>query len=141
MIDLVLFQYILNNLTFSSSTSFRFGSAEGQTPPYIVMFKVDDLERPETLCQDQGDSGRALFQFSGYGGGNSGTATNAGGVVQLLEALKVQVATILGEIGSAPDDYRIWSNQTGGVRLIGSGAQSLFTWGAFFESDIWWEKI
>ncbi len=140
MIDKALYNHILNNFTLTGD--FVFGSAEGSTPPYIVMFKVEDLERPEVLCEDQGESGRAIFQFSAYGGGvNSGAASNAATTIEFLEAFKIQLQALKGNIGSSPDNYHIWENQTGGVRILGEGNNSLSIWGAFCESQIWWRKL
>lgn len=140
MIDQVLYDYILTNFTFTGD--FVFGSAEGSDPPYIVMLKVTDLERPEVLCESQGDSGRALFQFSAYAGGAEQTAaTNAAETVVYLEAFKNQMKLLKGNIGTSPDDYHIWENKTGGVRLLGEGASTTGIWGAFFELEIWWRKL
>lgn len=139
MIDIALYDYIYDNLTLT--TDFKLGDAGGSVAPYIVMFKVNDPERPETVCEKQGDSGRALFQFSGYAGGTDGEGANAYETITILEALKVQVANIRGDLGTAPDDYNIWQNITGGVRLLNDGGQTLQTWGAFFECNIWWKKL
>lgn len=139
MIDQTFYEHILNNLTLT--TPFLYGSAEGETAPYIVMFNVSPTERPETLCENQGDSGRIIFQFNLFAGGTVGPAYNAAEAIVLLNALKVQVATIRGNIGVAPDDYNIWNNSTDGVQVIGEGTQTLQTWGCFFESTIWWRKL
>lgn len=140
MIDKELYNHILNNFTIVGN--FVYGSAEGFDPPYIVLFKVFDPERPEVLCESQGDSGRALFQFSAWtGGANSSIASNAAETVEYLEAIKTQMQVLKGDIGASPTDYHIWENQTGGVRLLGEGTNSLGIWGAFFESEIWWRKL
>lgn len=140
MIDQELYDHIRTNFIYTGE--FVFGSAEGVEPPYIVMIKVTDLERPEVLCETQGESGRALFQFSAYMGGAEQTAaTNAAQTVLYLEAFKNQMQGLKGDIGSAPDDYHIWENQTGGVRLLGEGVSTTGIWGAFFESEIWWRKL
>ena len=133
--------YTLCNTELIPPASIYFGSAPaGVTGSYIVFFKVDDLERPLTLCNAQGDTGEALFQFSGYVGGGVGAA-NPSATVELLEDLKSQINQIKGVIGTAPDDYRIWDNVTGGVRLLGDGSSSLGVWGAFFEMTLRWEKL
>jgi hypothetical protein len=140
MIDTIFYDYIRLNLTYTES--FVFGSAEGFDAPYIIMFKVTDPERPNTLCQKQGDSGEALFQFSAYYGGNTSDPNNAANTVVNLEAFKTQVATIKGIIGTSPNDYRIWSNVTTGVKLLrGGDGVNLLTYGAFFETTIRWEKL
>ncbi len=140
MIDVELYNHVLNN--FSLTGAFVYGSAEGETSPYIVMFKVEDLERPEVLCESQGESGRALFQYSAYtGGAASSTASNAAETVVFLEAFKTQLQSLKGDIGSSPNDYHIWENKTGGVKLLGEGVNSLDIWGAMIESEIWWRKL
>jgi hypothetical protein len=140
MIDATLYNHIIDNFTYTGE--FKFGSAEGAKPPYIIQLKVADLERPETLCESQGDSGRALFQFSAYGGSNdTDPVMKAYDLVGYLEGFKNQMQSLKGNIGVNPDDYKIWENQTGSVRPLGEGVNSLGTWGAFFQSFIWWEKL
>jgi hypothetical protein len=141
MIDQAIYTYISGSLIPPAPVYF------GSLPPgltlseYIIMYKISDEERPETLCVRQGDTGRAMFQFSGYAGA-SGEAANPIETVTLLEDLKGQIAAgIWGVIGTAPNDYRIWNNITTGVRLLGEGLATEGVWGAFFESTLWWEKI
>ena len=112
-----------------------YGSAEGQSGTYHVMIKVADAERPDTLCQEQGDSGRALFQFSTYGE-NAPTI-----IINLAETLKDIVADVKGVIGTAPNKFSIYNNMTSSVTLINEGSSSLNVWGVIFESEIWWTKI
>lgn len=137
MIDVEFFRYLTVDL---SITNLFYGSAESATPPYAVMFKVNDPERRITLCDVQGGAGEALFQFSGYAGGE-GIAADGLSTVQYLETIKDQVKDVKGVIGTSPNDYRIWHNQTGGVRIINDGFNSLQRWGAIFETLIRWEKI
>ena len=132
MIDREFYKHIRDNL--APAFAFKFGSAEGEEPPYCVMFKVVDLERPITLFLEQGDTGKALFQFSLYAGSD---ATNT---VYLLEAFKRQVALIKGNIGTETI-YRIYNNITSGVVILREGASSLNIWGAMFECEIWWEYV
>ncbi len=138
MIDVVLYDHIYDN--FGLAYQFYYGSAEGSTGKYGVMFKVTDLERPETLCDEQGDTGKALFQFSFWDGGNTGIATNAIHVLQLAETFKDQFKTLRGVIGTT-EQYRIENNITQGARLLAGGAQETQIWGAFFEADIWWSRV
>jgi hypothetical protein len=138
MIDDVLYSHIKNNLGVSS---LRYGSAEGSSYPFYVMTKIDDMERPETLCNDQGETGRALFIFDGYVGGqaNAGSSANA---VTFTETLKNIVKGIRGVIGTAPNDYRIWYNETRGVTLKDySSPNQLTMFGAEFQCIIWWDKL
>ena len=132
MIDEVLYEHINTNLVLPAT--FKFGSADGEDPPYIVMFKVSDPERPNVLCQDQGESGDALFQFSCY------TVSSAGYTIKTLDQLKIQVAQIWGEIGTT-ENYRIWNNETYGVTILGDGEAQTQIWGAVFELRIWWELL
>jgi hypothetical protein len=138
MIDETFFEYIRDNLSLAGT--FHYGSARGATPPYYILNKISDPERPVVLCEDQGDTGQALFQFSAYAGGE-GTVSNAANHIVFLEALKIQVNQIRGVIGTSPDDYTIWFNNTGGVRLLGNGTNILDVWGAMFETTIWWKKL
>jgi hypothetical protein len=137
MIDEALYKYLTTDL---SITNLYYGSAENRTPPYTVMLKVNDPEVRVTLCDTQGEAGEALFQFSGYTGGE-GAAADASSTVVYLETIKAQVKDVKGIIGTNPNDYRIWYNQTSGVRLINDGNNSLQRWGAIFETLIRWEKV
>lgn len=138
MIDTVLYNWIYDN--FGLSYDFYYGSAEGATGKYGVMFKVTDLERPETLCNFQGETGRALFQFSFWDGGNTGTKTNAHATLLIAEAFKEQFNQLRGVIGTTTQ-YRIENNICQGARSLGEGAQSLQVWGAFFQANIWWTEL
>jgi len=120
-------------LTYTGA--FKYGSAEGQTAPYIVMVKVDDPERPDTLCVEHGEQGQALFQFSGY------TEGGPGAIMEYLNDFKEQVKNIKGVVGTAPDQIEVWYNNTGGVRLIGQGANTLNIWGVLFETELYWRYM
>ena len=135
MIDQAIFNYIN---TFVLSAPIHYGSAEGESLPYYVMTKLYDPERPNTLCVDQGESGETLFEFQGFCGGH-GAAATAGTTLYFVEQLKLIVKNIRGEIGIAPNRYRVWWNETRGVNLVGQ--QDEFTWTAQFESVLRWEKI
>ncbi|MCP3680335.1 MAG: hypothetical protein GY782_08840, partial [Gammaproteobacteria bacterium] len=111
-IDQILYEHIKTNLVLVGS--FEYGSGEGLTAPYVIMTKIADPERPEVLCEDQGDAGRAVFQFSGYLGGNNAAAANAANTVIYLDELKEQVNLIKGEIGTT-DKVLVNNNITGGV--------------------------
>jgi hypothetical protein len=134
MIDKVLFEYIRS---FVLAAPIHYGSAEGESLPHYVMAKIIDPERPEVLCFDQGESGQALFMFDGYAGGQ-GSAYTAATTEAFVEQLKVLVSSVRGEIGTI-EKYRIWSNETRGVTLVGQ--QDMFTWQAQFELVIHWERI
>jgi hypothetical protein len=143
MISLAIEEHIKQNFNFTGfleGVGFNYGSGEGMTEPYIIMFKVNDPERPITLCNEQGDSGEALFQFNGYSGGVY-SASNAAHTEQILEEMKNQVKNLKGAISTSFGDYRIQRNQTEGVRLISEGQEEAQTWGAFFESILVWERF
>ncbi len=139
MIDDALFDHIENNLSVVGG--FEIGSAEGQDPPNTVMFKVEDPELKAVLCDVQGESGEATFQFSRYEGGNAGDAANSFNTSKNHELLKQQVNKIGGVIGVSPNEYRLWGNRCTGVKPLNDGGQALVTWGAFFELTIKWEKV
>ena len=141
MIDKAIYTHVNTDLTPPAPVFFGSLPLGSTLTKYIVMYKITDPERPETLCVQQGDTGRALFQFSGYAGAGGGAA-NPMETVDLLQDLKDQIAEYtIGTIGVTPDDYRIWNNITTGVRLLGEGLSTEGVWGAFFESTLWWEKI
>ena len=138
MIDEALYRHIK---TVLGVTNIYFGSAEGIQYPFHIMSKLTDMERPETLCDEQGDTGRAVFMFDSYVGGqkNAGSAATA---VLFAETLKNQVNKIKGTIGTAGNRYRIWNNETHGVTLKDrESMQTLTIFGAEFESILWWEKL
>ena len=136
-------QAILEHIIAYSGTTYPvcYGSAEDESTPYYVIFKVADDERPDSLCEDQGDSGKAVFIVQGWGGGQIGAGFNSANAVIFTEALKNHCNRIRGVIGSAPNRFRVWYNETGGVVPIERGAQSLLTWGAEFTMVLWWNKI
>lgn len=121
-------------VTDYTAKSVYYGSAESASGQYHVMYKIDDRERPFVLCDNQGDSGIALYQISTYGGDSAGELMN------VAEVLKDAIATVKGEIGTT-DKYRIYDNQTTGVRLISDGYNEQLVWGVIFESAISWEKV
>jgi len=129
--DQTFFEKVKTDYT---TKSVYYGSAEGATGQYHVMYKIDDLERPIVLCDSQGESGRALYQISTYGG------DKAGALMDVAEVLKDAVATIKGEIGTTTK-FRIYDNVTTGVRLISAGFNEQSIWGVLFETEIAWEKV
>jgi hypothetical protein len=145
MIDTVLYDWIYDNFSLTDITKdgfiqFYYGSAEGASSAYSVMFKVTDLERPETLCNSQGETGRALFQFNFFSGGNTGESTNAVETLRIAEAFKEQFNQLRGVIGTT-SQYRIENNVCQSARLIGEGSQTMGIWGAFFQAEIWWTEL
>lgn len=136
MIDRVLYEHIRDHLIIPEiggvTPDFRYGSAEGSNPPYIVLFKVEDPERPFVLCEEQGEAGQALFQFSGYAN------KDASNTITWLESLKRQVALIKGVIG-VDTQYRIINNITSGVIILRENSLSI--WGSVFDCQIWWELV
>ena len=132
-----LYNYIRTTFTFTGD--FRYITAEGSTPPYFIIVKASADELPNTLCQTQGETGKALFRISGYAGGQDGAITDAAATMEYMEAIKVQFAELKGEIGTSPNDFRIWNNVTSGVTPLGESERA--TWGAVFDFELWWEKI
>jgi hypothetical protein len=135
-IDQIIYEYIQ-----AQGFNIYYGSAENQVYPYYVLYKIDDEERPVTLCEAQGEAGKAIFIFEGYVGGtaNAGSGPKA---VQYAQLLHDVVKNIRGIIGIPPDDYRIWSNETRGVTLMNKdNTQTLMIFGAEFETIIDWQKL
>jgi hypothetical protein len=120
------------------SVTYFYGSAEGGSTEYVIINKIEGGERPETLCQDQGEASRSLYQFSAYTGGTTGEAGSAGYTQKFLETVKDYVKTVKGVIGTS-EQYRIWNNVTSGVRPLGD--TQLQSWGAMFEVELWWEEV
>lgn len=130
----VLYDHI-NGLSLTNPLAY--GTAEGVSAPYYVMLKVSGIEQPDLLCEEQGTQGHDLYQFSVYVGSQTGTGSAAGAEIS-LELLKNKVNKIWGTIGTT-EQYNIWNNVTNGVRAF--DAESLNTWSAIFETEIWWKKI
>ncbi len=139
IIDQAVIEHIIANSGITESISY--GSAEDESTPYYVIAKISDSERPESLCQDQGESGRAVFICQGWTGGNAGSAMNSAMTVNFTEVLKNHCKTIRGVIGIAPNRFRIWYNETSGVVPIEKGSQSLLTWGGEFTMLLYWERM
>lgn len=137
MIDEILYTHIKTSL---SVPNLYYGGADGVTPPYYIMFKVSDNEEKAVLCDGRNEAGEALLQFTGWVGGE-GVASSASKTLVYVEGLKIKVKGIMGDIGTTPNDYRIWANDTTGVRIISEGENILQRWGAIFETTIRWEKI
>lgn len=140
MFEFAFHDYIQTNLTLTDFNDvIAYGTAEGYSSPYVIMRKVSDQEEREIYCDDQGDNGKALFQFSIYAGGENDEA-NAAYTIKIANDLKTQVAAIKGQITSVSHgNYTIFMNKTYGVRLI--EGQILQTWGVIFESILNWGKL
>jgi len=121
----------VTNAAAALPTPILYGIQKGTAAPFYVMQKISDAERPESVCESQGQSGRALFQFTVASRGTAGS-TEA-----LLEDLKDVVADIIGDFVYNGTTYNIWNNVTTGV--VSLGGASLDTWDAEFETTIWWE--
>jgi len=130
----VLYDHISTNL--SLTIPIVYGTAEGVDAPYYVMLKVSGIEGKDLLCEKQGTQGHDIFQFSVFVGSQVGTGSAAGAEIS-LELLKNKINQIWGDIGST-EKYNIWNNVTNGVRAF--DAESLNTWSAIFESELWWTK-
>ena len=117
-----------------------FGSAEGVSMPYYTMIKISDAERPDVLCEAQGESGQAVFIFEGHAGGQ-GQAGSASSTLTYTQLLHDAVKNIKGLIGTAPNEFRIWNNTTNGVVLSNRAAQSLSIWSSEFSVVFWWSAV
>ena len=140
MLDDIFFKYIKDNLS-GFGTAIKYGSAENITAPYTVMNKVSDPENKIVLCNSQGESGQALFQFVRYTGGNKAPASNSIKTVKDHDAFKVIINAMAREIGTSPNAYRLIGLRCTGARGFDGGGQSLMGWSAIFECSFMWEKF
>jgi hypothetical protein len=134
-IDQAIYYYMV-----SLGFNIRYGSAEGEEFPYYVFNKITDTERPNSLCQEQGDSGQAAFIFEGYVGGQA-QAAGADDALTYVQTLHDIVNKLKGVIGTAPNQFRIWNNVTSGVTTVQRSSETLLIWGAEFNTIIWWEIV
>ena len=133
---MTLTQVFYNSVVAAYSTyNLYYGSAEGATGIYHIMRKIADNERPNVLALEQGGSGNMLLQFNTHGG------TDMGDCEIKAEALKVAVGGISGLIGTTPNRFRIWNNETTGVRVISDVVNDKLVWGCLFETTLWWESV
>lgn len=141
MFDTVLYTHVKTNIftAYAFEGSFIEGSANKLKPPYIIMNKIDDQEQPQTMCQNQGNTGSALIQFSAYCGYTQ-TGKNSLKTKEYLNSFKEYFKNLRGIIGTT-EQYRINYNFTSGVTALSDGVSSLETWGAIFQASIRWEKI
>ena len=128
MIDQVLFEHIESTLT---QFTFRYGSAENTEYPFVVVRKISDLERSTTLCKNQGECGKALFQFSCYTGSNSAES------LIYANSVKKEIAKILGVLGTT----NINANETKGAVILNNGDNTNLIWSAIFETTLSWESV
>jgi hypothetical protein len=119
-----LHQTIADGWDTARTVPLYFLTAPNIEPPYAVLQIVAPTEQPEVLCEDQGDAGNYLFQFSGV-------ASDRRITYNMLEDLKTYVQGIAGTITLDGTTYRITENQTDGVREFDA---SLGTWQCIFES-------
>lgn len=111
-----------------SECNLYFETPAGATKPYIVMNIVAPGEQPDVFCEDQGDAGDVLLQFSG-------AASSSQATYNLLERFKNVVQAISGTVTHGTPSYRITQNVTDGVRGFDAG---LNTWQAIFEARFRW---
>lgn len=139
MIDRQLHLHLKINKSY---TNLYYGSAEHITPPYYVMRKISDPEESTTLCDISKETGKALFQFSCFVGGE-GVASDPSQALLYLNILKNDVKSLKGLllVTGKSEQYKIWYNSTTGCTLISDGENSLQRWGAIFETILYWEKI
>jgi len=132
----VLYEYLVAAFTVDDVPTIKleYMSAlnAGNASDYYVMFLVSNPEDPVSFCDEAGDSGTSLVQFSYYGPGGPDAAMSK------LETLKEKVVSILGDIDYNGSSFNVWQNRTSGVKPIGGVA--LNTWDAVFESQLSWTK-
>lgn len=117
---------------YAGSVPLYFGTANAPARPFIAVLIVPPAdETPDRLCLEQGEGGAVTLQWS-LAAESFPVAYNA------LEELKDIVQSIRGEIGAAPNLYRVESNRTEGVVNFDS---QLGTWSAVFESPLMWSAI
>jgi hypothetical protein len=117
---------------YTGAVPLYFGTANAPPRPFIAVLIVPPAdETPDRLCLEQGEGGAVTLQWS-LAAESFPAAYNA------LEELKDIVQSIRGEIGTAPDTYRVESNRTEGVVNFDS---ALGTWSAVFESPLMWSAI
>lgn len=124
----------------SLTANVYYGSANSVPAPYFVMYKITDDERPLSLCEAQGDEGKALFFIEGFKGGQ-GNASNPLNSLMYVETLKRQIAQKLGIITDGIEEYRVWHNKTTGVVPIDRGKNEVSFFGAQFTVLLYWTKI
>lgn len=109
-----------------------FQQPSGAKKPFIVLLIVPpNDETPEVFCRNMGEAGEISLQWSYAADSAQATYTE-------LEAFKNLVQGIRGLIGTAPDEYRISANRTGGVQSFDA---QLGTWSAIVESTIRWHRV
>lgn len=138
MIDFA-FKDFVKTLTLSGGIFY--GNANNKSTPYTVFFKVEDPERPDLLCEDQGDSGKALFVFQHFRGGQGSLAEDQETALLNADSIKRQIAEKKGIISYGAQSYRIWHNKTTGVVPIGNGANEGNFFGAQFTVLLYWNII
>ena len=136
MIDFAFFDYV-QSLTFDGDL--YLGNANGKTPPYLVMYKVSDEERPNVLCYEQGDSGQALFIFDYWMGGQDNYPVNQDITLLKADGIKRQIAAKKGLITDGTNDYRIWHNKTTGAVIVGDGNNESGIYTARFTVLLYWD--
>jgi hypothetical protein len=117
---------------YAGGVPIYFGTANVPPRPYIAVLIVPpNDETPDLMCDDQGDGGTVTLQWS-LAAESFPAAYNA------LESLKTIVQAIRGKIGSAPDEFYVEANRTGGVQNFDA---SLGTWSAIIESPLQWSRV
>lgn len=108
-----------------------FGTPQEKRGEFVVMLIVNAGERPDVLCEDQGEAGQVDLQFSGV-------AASEQAAYNLLESLKNYVQSIAGQLTVDSDTFQVNENITDGVRGFDA---SLGAWQAIFESRFAWHEI
>jgi hypothetical protein len=138
MIDFAFYNFV-GALTFVGTL--HYGNANNITPPYVVMYKISDDERPYTLCQEQGESGEALFIFDYYAGAQDNYAVNQEMTLQYANDLKEQIRQKKGNITYGANTYKIWHNQTTGAVIVDDGMNESNIFTARFTTLLRWDLV
>jgi hypothetical protein len=117
---------------YAGGVPISFGTANAPPVPFIAVIIVPPADEDGfMLCDDQGDGGTVTLQWS-LAAHDFPSAYNA------LETLKQIVQPIRGKIGSAPDEYYVEANRTGGITSLDA---ALGSWSALFESPLQWSRV
>lgn len=107
------------------------GIPQQKSGEFVVALIVTPQERPQALCENQGEAGQLDMQFSGV-------AASSQEAYNLLENLKGYVKDIAGQLVLNTNTFQVNGNWTEGVRQLDA---ALNTWDAIFESRIMWHEV
>lgn len=127
----ILFRYIHANAPLTYPIQYGIAT---QSPAY-VMQTVTPGEVKESVCDEQGESGEYLFQFT-FSAGQSDDGWSQFGVENQIETLKNYIKTLVGQISFSGNSVRLWNARVSGVRPLGD-PDGLY-YGAIIEYQVSW---